>query len=221
MPRIALVGDRSASVRAHTRIPALLEGMDVYWVPTEDGHDVRGFDGIWLVPGSPYTSESGALAAVRTTRENGIPFLGTCGGFQHALLEFARNVCGLDVHHAENTPEAPHQIMVPLECSLIGHEGSVILQPGSRAAHILGAERTTERYHCAYATNPTYITTLQTHGLHFTGHDPHQSHPRIAELPTHPFFLTTLFQPELSPTPHPLKRAFTHHVTKTNTRTIG
>jgi CTP synthase (UTP-ammonia lyase) len=79
--RLALVGDRSPTVGSHRRIPQLLSALaerdrlllDAYWIPTRDA--------VWLLPGSPYESERGALNAVRTARERGIPFLGTCAGF--------------------------------------------------------------------------------------------------------------------------------------------
>jgi CTP synthase (UTP-ammonia lyase) len=206
--RVALVGDRSPSVRSHARIPHLLDvlrqveglALDAYWIATGDAVDTRldEFDGIWLLPGSPYQSEDGAIAAVRVAREHGIPFLGTCGGFQHALVEFARNVCGLaSASHAEQNPDADDFVIVPLACSLIGHEGAIDVTPGSMAERILGVERTVERYHCAYGMNPAYVDTLRAHGLRFTGHDD-AGDARIAELPGHPFFLATLFQPELA-----------------------
>jgi CTP synthase (UTP-ammonia lyase) len=71
--------------------------LDAYWIPTPDAGTsaLDGFDAIWVVPGSPYASAGGAITAVRAARERAIPFLGTCGGFQHALLEHARDVCGL------------------------------------------------------------------------------------------------------------------------------
>jgi CTP synthase (UTP-ammonia lyase) len=216
--RVALVGDRSPSVRAHARIPGLLDALaqrdqlvlDAYWIPTEDAESadaLAGFDAIWLVPGSPYRSEAGAIAAARTARERGIPFLGTCGGFQHAVLEFARNVCGLSgVDHAENQPEADDLLIVPLACSLVGHEGAVKVEAGSLAERVLGAERTVERYHCSYGTSPAYLDVLRAHGLRFSGVD-EAGDVRIAELPDHPFFLATLFQPELAgdgTRPHPI-----------------
>jgi CTP synthase (UTP-ammonia lyase) len=206
--RIALVGDRSDAIRSHARIPGLLEALrlrdgldlDAYWIPTEEaGQGLAGFDAIWVLPGSPYRSEEGVLAAIRTARESGIPFLGTCGGFQHALLEFARDVCGLDhAGHAENDPGTADEdaVIVPLACSLVGHESSVRVAPGSRAALLLGAYRTQARYHCSYGLNPQYLEVLRAHGLAFTGAD-ESGEVRIAELPTHPFFLATLFQPEL------------------------
>ncbi|MFD9905259.1 hypothetical protein [Streptomyces sp. NPDC059063] len=220
--RIALVGDRSPNVTAHTRVPLLLEALalrdglvlDAYWIGTEDAEEpgaVSGFDAVWVLPGSPYRSEAGALAAIRTAREEGIPFLGTCGGFQHTLLEYARNVCGLTgVAHAENDPDADDLLIGPLACSLVGHEGTVRLTPGSLAESVLGADRTLERYHCSYGpSDARHLATLTEHGLRLTGAD-EEGQVRVAELPGHPFFLATLFQPELrgdGSRPHPIVRA--------------
>ncbi|MFK8911023.1 glutamine amidotransferase-related protein, partial [Streptomyces sp. YS-3] len=233
------VGDRSPSVRAHARIPLLLDALaqrdqlvlDAYWIPTQDAESagvLSGFDAVWLVPGSPYRSESGALAAVRTARERQIPFLGTCGGFQHAVLEFARNVCGLTgVNHAENRPEAENPLIVPLACSLVGHEGAVKAETGSLAERVLGAERTVERYHCSYGTSPAYLEVLRAHGLRFSGTD-EAGDVRIAELPGHPFFLATLFQPELAgdgtrahPIIQALARTAVEHAAKSSARAVG
>lgn len=222
--RIALVGDRSPNVRAHARIPAIVESLrdreglmlDAYWIPTQEAtDDLAGFDAIWLTPGSPYQSQEGAIAAVQTAREQGIPLLGTCAGFQHAMVEFARHVCGLtDVGHAEYLPKGQQPgpgefLIVPLACSLAGHEDAVRITPGTLAERILGARRTIERYHCSFGLNPDYLATLREHGMRFTGHDD-DGQVRIAELPEHPFFLCTLFQPELSDDgarPHPILRA--------------
>jgi CTP synthase (UTP-ammonia lyase) len=217
--RIALVGDRSPSVRAHARIPLLVDALrrrddlvlDPYWVPSEAAHDgLEGFDAIWMVPGSPYRDREGALAAVRTARERGIPFLGTCGGFQHAVLELARDVCGIAAAgHAEYGDEA-EAVIVALECSLVGHEGAIRYAPGSLMQRIMGVERSVERYHCAYGLEPRYVATLEEHGVRFTAHDEDGS-ARALELDGHPFFLGTLFQPELAgdgTRAHPVIRAF-------------
>jgi CTP synthase (UTP-ammonia lyase) len=181
-PRIALVGDRSANVRAHTRIPVIIDALlsregialDPYWIATPDvGEcDLSGFDAIWLVPGSPYASANGAFAAVQTARERRIPFLGTCGGFQHALVEYARDVCGLaNVENAEVAPDAAEQLIIPLECSLMGHEEAVMVVPGTLAAKISGPGRRTERYHCSYGLNLGYLEALTAGGLRFSGFD--------------------------------------------------
>ena len=218
--RVALVGDRSPNVVSHTRLPLLVDALaardrlvlDAYWIPSEEaaGDAVRGFDAVWAVPGSPYRSEAGVLSAIRTAREEGIPFLGTCGGFQHALLEFARNACGLShVAHAENDPDADDVLLAPLACSLEGHEDTVVLTPGSLAHTVIGAERTVERYSCRYGL-ARHFDALTAHGLRFSGHDA-AGQVRMAELPGHPFFLASLFQPERSSLRgevHPLIRGF-------------
>jgi CTP synthase (UTP-ammonia lyase) len=216
--RIALVGDRSPSVRAHARIPLLVEALrrrddlvlDPYWVPSEAAHDgLDGFDAIWMVPGSPYRDRAGALAAVRTARERGLPFLGTCGGFQHAVLELARDVCGLaDAGHAEYGDA--DAVIVELACSLVGHEGAIRYVPGSLMQRIMGVERSVERYHCSYGLDPRHVPALEAHGVRFTAHDDDGA-ARALELDGHPFFLGTLFQPELAgdgTRAHPVIRAF-------------
>ncbi|WP_117209746.1 CTP synthase C-terminal region-related (seleno)protein [Allorhizocola rhizosphaerae] len=223
MTTVALVGDRSVHVRAHVRLPGILEALrrdeglalDAYWIPTEQAHEtaLTRFDAIWLLPGSPYRSQAGALHVAKTAREHGIAFLGTCGGFQHAMLEFARNVCGLaSAVHAEVTPkgEGEDEVIVELACALVGHERAVHIAPGSRASAILGADKSIERYHCAYGLNAGFVGLLESRGMAFTGHDD-DGEVRVAELPGHPFYLATLFQPELADEAgrvHPIIRAF-------------
>ncbi|MEU4162158.1 hypothetical protein [Actinoplanes sp. NPDC026670] len=227
MKRIALVGDRSPAVRAHNRIPTLLdvlrdeEDLDVYWIPTPDAEDpaaLRGFDGIWLVPGSPYRSPEGGVTAARVARLDGIPFLGTCGGFQHAMLEFARHECGFvnasHSEYAEGEEESADSLIVELSCSLAGHEAAVEVTPGSLIEQLLGTSRTVERYHCSYGLAGAHLDLLTAHGMRFTGRD-ESGEVRVAELPGHPFFLATLFQPELAgdgSDPHPIVRGFVRAV---------
>ena len=221
-PRLALVGDRSPAVQAHQRIPALVSALstaagpaiEVYWLHSTDiaaPDDVAGFDGVWVVPGSPYQSTHGVLAAIRAARTREIPFLGTCGGFQHLLLEFARDVCGLtSAGTAEESADAAEQLIVPLKCSLLGEESTVVIGPGTLAATVMGPGPTTERYFCRYGLNPDYLDILQRHGLVFSGHDD-RGEVRLTELPGHPFCMASLFQPELSSDPtwvHPLIAAF-------------
>jgi CTP synthase (UTP-ammonia lyase) len=222
--RIGLIGDYSPHVRAHVLIPeALAEAgaavgreVEPHWLPTEsiaDGGEgsLSTFDGLWCVPASPYRSMTGALGAIRFARERGVPFLGTCGGFQHALLEYARDVRGIaDADHAESSPEATTLIITPLACSLVGQTGRILLTPGSRAARIYGNTETTERFHCNYGLDARYRSVLEDGRLTFTGSDEH-GEARVLELAGHPFFMATLFQPELSHAPgklHPIIAAF-------------
>jgi CTP synthase (UTP-ammonia lyase) len=221
-PRLALVGDRSSAVRAHAKVPDLMDALaigagepiELYWLHSKtitDPRELVGFDGVWVVPGGPYEHRDGVLAAIEAARTQYIPLLGTCGGFQHLLIEFARNVCGLGaVENAEEHPAAPELLIVPLACALFGEEATVVVEAGTLAARAMGAGRSTERFFCRYGLNDRYLATLEEHGLVVSGWD-ETGEARIAELPGHPFFLGSLFQPELSSDPtfvHPLIAAF-------------
>jgi CTP synthase (UTP-ammonia lyase) len=221
--KIALVGDRSPSVRAHGRIPLLLDALrrreglvlDPYWIPSTEATDLEGVDGIWVVPGSPYSDPETVISAIATARLSEIPFLGTCGGFQHAILHLARDLAGIqDAHHAEYGLTET-DVIVQLECSLVGHEGPITYAPGTLMARIAGVERSLERYHCSYGISPSYVEVLERAGVTFGAHDDDGA-PRALELQDHPFFLGTLFQPELAgdgTRPHAVIRAFAEATT--------
>jgi CTP synthase (UTP-ammonia lyase) len=101
-------------------------------------------------------------------------------------------------------------VIVALECSLVGHEGAIRYAPGSLMQRIMGVERSVERYHCSYGLDPRYLDTLTAHGVRFTARDDDGA-ARALELDGHPFFLGTLFQPELAgdgSRAHPVIRAF-------------
>ncbi|HTV10633.1 MAG TPA: hypothetical protein VME20_02120 [Acidimicrobiales bacterium] len=232
-PRVALVGDRSPEVQAHDRIPAIIDfvnagardPIEIYWLGSASitsPEDVAGFDGVWVIPGSPYQSMEGALYAIEAARTSQTPLFGTCGGFQHILVEFARNVCGLgNVAHAEVDPSATEQLIVPLHCSLLGEEAAIVVEPGTKAAEIMGAGAGTERFFCRYGLNSQYAQALRSAGLVFSACD-ELGDPRVVELPGHPFYLGSLFQPELSSGPdwaHPLIVAFATAVREHATRT--
>ncbi|GAA3828510.1 CTP synthase [Sphaerisporangium flaviroseum] len=216
-PRIALVGDRSSRVVSHSRLDAFTPhlGVDVDWMPTETitgPETLDGYSGIWVIPGSPYASKEGALLAVRLARETGIPYLGTCGGFQHALIEYARNVIGLvGADDVQYDPDADTPLITALCCSLSGERAPLYLADGSRLASVYAhADQTEETFHCKYGLNPDYVEQIEQSSLVISGWDAEKA-PRAIELADHPFFIGTLFQPELSSTPdsiHPLIEAF-------------
>jgi CTP synthase (UTP-ammonia lyase) len=153
----------------------------------------------------------GALAAIRHARETGLPFLGTCGGFQHALIEVARSVLGFaNADHAESSPDGEMLLIDRLSCSLVGARGQLHLLAGSRLAAIYGIAETTESYHCNYGLNPKHRALIESSPLEIAAVDDARE-VRAVELPEHPFFVATLFQPELSAFAgkvHPLVRAF-------------
>ncbi|MHC8319191.1 CTP synthase C-terminal region-related (seleno)protein [Pseudomonas sp. GB2N2] len=207
--RIALIGDYDPNVTAHQAIPVALgmvaehTGLDVQllWLATDQidaNTPLAAFDGFWCVPASPYRKEDGALRAIRFAREQQRPFLGTCGGFQHAVLEYARNVLGwTDAEHGETSPEAARALLTPLTCSLVEAVDSIHLVEGSLIAKAYENAEIREGYRCRYGVNPEFEPTLLSHDLWAVGHDS-AGDLRAVELRGHPFFVATLFQPERS-----------------------
>jgi CTP synthase (UTP-ammonia lyase) len=207
--RVALVGDFNPSVVAHRAIPMALNlasrqhGVEVQpvWAHTSSIFRVvdtqfASFDGIWCVPASPYANTLGALAAIRYARETGRPFLGTCGGFQHALLEYARDVCGMaEAAHAETDPGAPLPLISPLACSVVERSDEIVLAEGGQFRRAYGHAEITEGYHCSYGLNREYESRIFRDGLRATAHD-RNGEVRGVELVGHPFFVAALFQPE-------------------------
>jgi len=138
----------------------------------------------------------GALTAIRVARERHVPFLGTCGGFQHAVIEYARNVLGwADAEHAETAPHARRQVIVPLLCTLVEVTDAVHLTEGSRLARAYGVNAIAEGYHCSYGLSPDFREALADGPLRICAVDA-AGDVRGIELEGHPFFVATLFQHE-------------------------
>lgn len=220
--RIALIGDYDPQVTAHQAIPVALglvaehlgQAVPFDWLATDQIHTdtpLTGYDGFWCVPASPYKSEAGALRAIRFAREQQRPFLGTCGGFQHAMLEFSRNVLGwADAEHGETSPASEKAVLTPLTCSLVEAVDSIHLVPGSLIAQAYETSEIREGYRCRYGVNPQFETELLKSQLRAVGHDS-VGDLRAIELEGHRFFVATLFQPEraaLKGQMPPLVRAF-------------
>ena len=147
------------------------------------------------------------LHGIRFARETGRPFLGTCGGCQHVILEFARNVLHMtEAGHAECNPTTAQPVITKLTCPLVELEEILQLAPGSRLHQIYGANEIRETYHCSFGLNPAYVACLIIGGLK-VGTTGAGGEVRAVELPSHRFFFATLFQPERSAfkgTSHPL-----------------
>ena len=222
--RIALVGDYQASVIAHQAIPRALRlsaaaaGLSASWdwrgtagLAGDAAARLSEYDAVWCVPASPYESMDGALAAIRLARETGRPFLGTCGGSQHALLELARNVLGRsEADHAESNPGTVLPLISALSCALVEKAATVRLVEGTRLRQICDAAEIEETYHCSYGLNPAFEGLFDGSALRISGRDA-AGEVRAFELAGHPFFIGTLFQPEraaLLDRRHPLIDAF-------------
>jgi CTP synthase (UTP-ammonia lyase) len=219
MTVIGIVGDRDARYPLHVATEeALMDGPDspsIEWIATDRltntyDSNLSRYAGFLIAPGSPRRMD-GVLAAIRYARENRVPLLGTCGGFQHLILEFARNVGGLpEADHEETSPGAPRLVVTALQCSLAGQVHPVRILAATKAAAIYALGEVLEPFFCNYGLNPDYRPLLESHGLIVSGMG-NDGEVRIVELSTHPFFLGTLYVPQARykpGEPHPLIHAF-------------
>ena len=220
---IGIMGDRINDFPPQTTIEPALEHaaerigveVDTSWVPSEEilrnpEVTLGKFDALFATPGAA-TNLDGAVAGIQYARTNNRVMVGTCGGFQHAVLEFAMNVVGLkQASHPDYDPDGKDQVLTALTCSIGGLSMPVRINPGSRAYAIFGTNQTVEEYYCNYGINPEFEEQLIENGLIISGRD-EEGGPRILELPNHPFFVASLFVPQTRSTieePHPLLIAF-------------
>ena len=214
MPSIAVVGDRDLRFVTHRELDAELArmpaGVDAAWLPSPRAAEAAAADALWIAPGTPYADDDAVLAAIGRAIDDGTPLLGTCGGFQYAVLALARRA-GLDAAHAEVEPGAENPLIAPLACSLYGSEREVTCVPGTRLAAICGTAPFTGFHFCGFGLAPGRIAALEAAGVVVSAHAPDAGVEGI-ELPDHPFFVGTLFQPQVGALAgaalHPLIGAF-------------
>jgi CTP synthase (UTP-ammonia lyase) len=197
---IAALGDRDSRFLTHQEIDAATrlapDGISIRWLAT-DGARVDGFDGLWVLPGTPYRDEAAVYEAIRFARESGMPILGTCGGFQYMAVEFARAVAGIaGAGHAESDPDAEAVVVRGLTCSLVGEERMVRAVPGTRVAEICGTEPFVGFHWCNYGLADGYAERLRAAGLVLSAFAD-DAGVEAFELPDHPFYMATLFQPQV------------------------
>ncbi len=164
--------------------------------------------GLWIAPGSPYKDMENVLKTITYARENNIPTFGNCGGFQHMIIEFARNVCGItNADHEETNPNSTDLLISKLSCSLVEQEEELtIIDTNSILFHTIKKDKLLGRYFCSYGINSKYIDTLKSNELKLTAIS-EDGQVRAFEIANHPFFVGTLFQPALTSTirePNPL-----------------
>lgn len=209
--RVALLGEDRGH-RSHQELNALRPMLDVAteWVPTDSGFDITTYDGVWLVPGSPYADDDAVLRALTTVRERGIPFIGSCGGMQYAVIEFTRSVLGAAATHAESDGVGDDNVVGALACSLYGEERLVAPVPGTRFATWVD-EPFVGMHFCNYAPTAAAVASLVEAGV-VVGATADDAGAEVLEFPDHPFYVTSMFQPHigaLAGAPvHPLVREF-------------
>jgi len=203
-------------------------GVDIQWISSDNFSSAErseqilsGVDGVLVPGGFGVRGVEGMVEAVRHSREAGIPFFGICLGMQTAIIEFARNVCGLDdSHSSEFAPECDNPVISLMESQQhVTDMGGTMrlgaypcrLSRGSRAAEIYGQPEVSERHRHRYEVSNKYRELFVEHGLRLSGLSPDGQLVEIIELPSHPWFIGCQFHPELQsrPTrPHPLFAGF-------------
>jgi len=212
--RIGLIGDVNEQQKAHQAIPKALyaasNGVECVWIPTDQvtTQALAECDGLWCVPGMPYRNAEGAISAIRHARLTQTPFLGTSAGFQYAILEFARDVLGLtEADHQKSNPKASLPLISPLSCALAGVKARVRFTDGSHLKKAYKSPESVEEYHCSFGLNGRYQRLLEGHDLYVAAVDD-QHEVRAVELDGHPFFVATLFEPEMRTGSNPLVESF-------------
>lgn len=229
LPRgaIAVIGDRVSGFEPQDTIEASIEHAadalrvpvpPVRWLPTDElaTHSadlLQDAAAVWCAPGGPFRSLEGALAGIQWARERGVPFLGTCAGFQHAVIEFARNVLDRPAaSHAEyGEGSGDGELFIDeLLCSLVGQTMQVEIVD-DELARTYGTTHPTEKYYCRFGVNPKWRQPLHDGGLRVAGIDMLDDDVRVMRLDRHPFYVLTLFVPQTSSAagkPHPLIERF-------------
>jgi CTP synthase len=195
--------------------------VEIRWIDTTDitqdnvAKKLEGLHGIIVPGGFGVRGSEGKIACIQYARENSLPFLGICFGFQMAVIEFARNVCGLtDATSSEISRESKHQVIdiLPEQKKIEGLGGNmrlggkdVELRPETIAWHLFDKQILVRmRFRHRYEVDPKYIDTLTAHGLVFSGKAPGQPIMQVLELPEHPCFIATQAHPCMTSRPlHP------------------
>lgn len=214
---IAIIGDYNPTLLCHKATEEAVHHCANYlgipiqtrWYSTatlEKGvsNSFGDHDGVWCALGGHCQSMDGALSGIRYARENGIPFLGTSGGFQNTVMEFAKNKLQMEiVRHADyesDTGGSSDFLISPLSTPLEGQMNRVFLSRGSVAYRYYSKSEIYERYECRFGLNPAYHKVIADGGLSISGTD-EAGEAQVVEWSGHRFFVATLFQPQLSSSP--------------------
>ncbi len=234
--RVAVVGKYTELVDSYKSVQEALihggiandVGVDISWISSDvftsaerTAETLAPYHGLLVPGGFGVRGIEGMLDAIRHARETGLPFLGICLGLQTAIIEFARNVCGLDdSHSSEFAPDCANPVISLMESQQhVTDMGGTMrlgaypcrLRPGSLAADVYGVPEVSERHRHRYEVSNNYRDLFAENGLRFSGLSPDGSLVEMIELPAHPWYIGCQFHPELRsrPTrPHPLFAGF-------------
>ncbi|NOZ04551.1 MAG: CTP synthase [FCB group bacterium] len=208
--------------------------VEVKWVPTEEIKDdasareaFAGVDGILLLPGFGSRGSEGKILSAKYARENKIPYLGICLGLQCAVIDFARNVCGMEgANSTEFSPNTKYPVIDLMESQrAIKAKGGTMrlgayecqLIPGTKAYAAYRKKKISERHRHRWEVNNRFRARLEKHGMVISGVNPELNLVEIVEIPDHPWFVASQFHPELKSRvnrAHPLFREFIHAAVK-------
>jgi CTP synthase (UTP-ammonia lyase) len=201
--RVIAIGDRDEQQFTHRELDAAMaligDEVQCGWVASDsaEARALEHADGVWLLPGSPYRDDAAAYAAIRHCLDVGLPYLGTCAGFQYACVELMRTRGGRPgAAHAESDPDAPEPVVAALACTLYGERRRVTPVDGTRLAEICGTEPFDGFHLCGFGLAPDAVPALEAAGVVIGAHAPDAGVEAI-ELPGHPFFVATAFQPQV------------------------
>jgi CTP synthase len=234
--RIAVVGKYTQYADSYKSVQEALihggiandVGVDIEWLSSEEFLDpnrasqtLRSIDGLLVPGGFGVRGVEGMVEAIRHARESKLPFFGICLGMQTAIIEFARNVCGLDdSHSSEFAPECDNPVISLMESQQhVTDMGGTMrlgaypcrLARGSLAVEVYGQAEVSERHRHRYEVSNKYRDLFVQNGMKLSGLSPDGSLVEIVELSNHPWFIGCQFHPELQsrPTrPHPLFAGF-------------
>lgn len=215
IPKIAILGDFNPIYSTHHALndscrqiqKKLNKEIQFDWIPTDTFNSKTAFKnlylGLWIAPGSPYKDMNNVLNTITYARENNILTIGNCGGFQHMIIEFARNVCGItNADHEETNPDASDLLISKLACSLVEQQEELtITDTHSILFNSIKKTNLLAKYFCSYGINNKYMDALKSKGLQTTAITA-SGEVRAFELKSHPFFVGTLFQPALTSAPN-------------------
>ncbi len=196
--------------------------VNLKWISSEEINKetvstvLNGLDGVLVAPGFGERGMEGKIEAIKYVREHKIPFFGICLGMQCAVIEFSRNVLGLDASSTELNPKTKNPVIDLMEDQKkISAKGGTMrlgaydckLKKGSKTYHVYGESLIQERHRHRYEFNNKYLEAIENAGMKAVGINPDSNLVEIVELKDHPWFIGVQFHPELKSTvmnPHPL-----------------